>query len=497
MATPPKKRDPQTPGARPNRPEPVRPTPQPAPSPTPDDFDALTELREVSAAALELAAKPDLFKEAFTAYLAEDTGRFQAVLDRAGLAHRCERICYYLCHKHCVALCMRFCPDFPHVEFGPQELIDFARVLAKIVADEALVLRLMAIFDKEDVGAWMEWIKQNQFERYCHQLCHFFLDIRCKKVCRDLCPPLPLITRVGSVPISRISPGGLGNGPGIPPFHVSAPNPPAGVGDHPFGASVWLMGVFNFTSAKEYLVEVSAGNPAGPYDPVIVAQVDGYNYISSFPFTADVTRYPSTGADPGWFKISQIPDSDGGPLTSGEKTLLYWPTGGLPDGLYYLRLRVRDGAVTRVSAPQVVMLDNTGPFPLPRPTISLQLQTPDGTRHPLKCGKVRKGDGLIVVTIHAFDPFMSSVSVTARGNSGLSVPVVDVTSTSLSKTYNGNLADTGYPVPTEFLWDPWSDPRIVPCCYVVYVEINDRAILNDHYSGGHYNSGWEAIEIGF
>jgi hypothetical protein len=43
--------------------------------------------------------------------------------------------------------------------------------------------------------------------------------------------------------------------------------------------------------------------------------------------------------------------------------------------------------------------------------------------------------------------------------------------TSVPKTYNGNIADQGYPVPTEFKWDPWNDPNIVvPCCYLVYVE---------------------------
>jgi hypothetical protein len=127
----------------------------------------------------------------------------------------------------------------------------------------------------------------------------------------------------------------------------------------------------------------------------------------------------------------------------------------------------------------------------------LQLEKPDGTRVNLKCGEVKKGDGLIVVTIHAFDPNYSRIAVTARGNSGLSVPLVDTSSVPLSKTYNGVLADQGYLMPTEFLWDPWSDPLIVPCCYVIYVEIWDRAILNDHYSGGHYHAGWEAIEIGF
>ncbi len=207
-------------------------------------------------------------------------------------------------------------------------------------------------------------------------------------------------------------------------------------------------------------------------------------------------RTQSGGADPGWFKINELTDSDGGRLTTGEKTLLMWPT-SIPDGSFYLKLRVRDAAMNvRESSPQVVRLDNTGPFPLPRPTISLQLQKKDGTRTPLKCGKVRKDDGLIVVTIHAYDPNMSQIAVTARGNSGLSVPVVDISSTPLSKSYNGNISDQGYTMPTEFLWDPWSDPNIVPCCYLIYVEIWDRTIINNSYGGGHSNSGWEAIEIG-
>lgn len=463
----------------------------------PHETDPIRELTELAEAAEALARDPQAFEEAFEAYLKQDADRFSAVLERLGLANRCERICYFFCRKHCVAICRRFCLQEADERPNPQEMMAFAQVLARLTQDEAGLRRLIAIFDAEDVEAWQRWVRENDFQRFCHQLCHFLCDVRCKLVCRDLCPPRPLITRVGSIPISRIGPNGLGNGPSIPPFHVGAPNPPAGYGDHPFGASVWLMGIFNFPTAAEYLVEASSTGPGGPYSPILVTSVVGYNNVPFPPWTVEVPRYPSTGADPGWFKVSEITDSDGGPDAFGEKTLLYWPTGGLPDGLYHLRLRVRNGTTTRVSGPQPVYLDNSGPFPLPRPTISLQLQRPDGERVPLKCGQVKKGEGLIVVTIHAYDPHLASVSVTARGNSGLSVPVVDITNTALSKTYNGNLAETGYPVPTEFLWDPWSDPKIVPCCYLVYVEINDRAILNDHYSGGHYNAGWEAIEIGF
>jgi hypothetical protein len=32
---------------------------------------------------------------------------------------------------------------------------------------------------------------------------------------------------------------------------------------------------------------------------------------------------------------------------------------------------------------------------------------------------------------------------------------------------------------------------------VVRIDIWDRAVINNHWLGGHGNSGWEAIEIGF
>jgi hypothetical protein len=46
---------------------------------------------------------------------------------------------------------------------------------------------------------------------------------------------------------------------------------------------------------------------------------------------------------------------------------------------------------------------------------------------------------------------LQQAAVTARGDSGLSVPVVSTTAVPLSKTYNGNIADQGYVVPTSFL----------------------------------------------
>ena len=467
--------------------------------------ERLLELRQTAEAIATLADDEASFKRVVEAFRARDAARFDAELTRLHLRDRCRLICRWLCTKHCVLTCFKLCgPLRKQEEASISEIREFARVTARIAADDSLLRSFVEAVDHEDVAAFGRLIAEHKLERFCHQLCHWLCAVRCRLICELLCPPLPLITRVASIPISQIGPQGFGDGSSLPPGQVPPPSPAAGVGDHPFGASAELRGVFNMPPATQYLVEV-ASNPAGPYTPM-TEPVHGYNYIPVFPFIQPVTRIPSGGADPGWFNIFDstaartdpadgIPDSNGGPNTIAEKRLLDWTTPVLPDGIYYLRLRVRDGGGnTRVSSPQVVQTDNTPP---PMPLISLRLKKPDGTTVLLKCGKVKKGDGLIEVTVQAFDArSFSRLNVAAQGNSGLSVPIVDTSSVPLSKTYNGNLADQGYPVPTTFLWDPWSDPRIVPCCYVVRIDVWDRAVLNNSWSGGHGNSGWEAIEIG-
>jgi hypothetical protein len=467
----------------------------------PFESDELGELRATSAAAAELARDEESFKAAYEAFLASDAAAFQAILDKHGLGERCRLICRFFCRKHCPSVCRRFCPDRP-APVDANEIREFALVLARLTADDELLKRLLEIVGSGDVEAWQEELKRLELGRYCHQLCHFLCVVHCRRRCQKLCPPAPMITNVGSIPTpSQVDAQGFGNGPGVPPANVPFPNPAAGVGDHPFGGTPTIKGIFNMATASEYKLEV-ADNPGGPYTPIAVPVV-GRNYVGPPFWVVSVTRNPSSGPDPGWYKVSEIADSDGGPNAIGEKRLLDWPTGSLKDGIYYLRLRVRDGAGTeRRSSPQIIQTDNTAPA---KPLIKLELQTPSGDLRPLKCGKVRRGDGLIRVTIQASDPNFSRLSVAAQGNSGLSIDVVGVPEGSppgtpavpLSKTYNGNLADQGYPVPTSFLWDPWSDERLVSCCYVVRIDIADRALSSNVWAGGHSSAGWEAIEIGF
>ena len=458
----------------------------------PFEVDPLDGLREMVAAAEKLAADPESFVEAYDAHAVGDSGRFQAALERVGIADRCELICVYFCEKRCVGSCLRLCPERPTRAVDAKEVLEFTHAIARVAKDKRTLERLLTIAEQGDVKAWQAELKKLELTRFCHQVCRFVCRTRCKRNCRHLCAR-PLITRISSIPTAQFDALGFGHGPSVPPFQVPPPNPAAGVGDHPIGASSWLMGVFNFPSATQYKLEY-ATSPVGPW-AMISEPVPGY--ASTFPLIP-VTRFPSGGGDPGWYDIADIPLSDGGNATSGEKTLVYWTTP--VDGLYYLRLRVRDGASEKVSAPRAVRIDNTAP---PTPVIKLELKTPAGDLKELKCGKVRRGDGLIRITVEAHDDNFSQLSVAAQGNSSLTVPVVAVPEGSvgpavpLSKTYNGNIADTGYPVPTSFIWDPWSDPRMVPCCYVVRIDIWDRAVLNNAWAGGHGGSGWEAIEIGF
>src|SRR5581483_1262963 len=111
------------------------------------------------------------------------------------------------------------------------------------------------------------------------------------------------------------------------------------------------------------------------------------------------------------------------------------------------------------------------------------------------CEKVERGDGnLVVITLQASDENFSQISVALLGGCNSSYAIVDKDGKPLSKTYNGNTADTGYPAPAEFLWDPWKD-KIDPCCYIIDVRIYDRAIIGNAWSGGHTSEGWRSITI--
>jgi len=453
--------------------------------------EKLTELRQTGEAMGKLAADESAFTRAAEAFRAQNAESFQAELGKLGLLPFCRLICRWFCSKHCVFICFRLCrePGKDQDKLSIAEWREFALVTARLTADEAVLKRFLDAVEREDADTFNKLLAEFKWQRFCHQLCHFLCFIRCQLVCTLLCPPPPLITEVSFIPTSQYTPGGpgigLASGPSFPPGPTPPDSKAAGVGDHPIGGLANIKGVFNITAPFQYKVEFSQ-NPGGPWTP-IKTPVNDYRFNPAFPPPPIFLYYTRVPDVNGWYNVADMG-------LDGIDYLTDWQTPPAVNDQYYLKLTVRNAALTEFESPVVpVRIDNTAPT---KPVIKLQLQTPDGKRRDLGCCEtVKQGDGnLVIITLQASDANFSQIAVNLLGGCGASYAIVDTGGTSLSKTYNGNIADTGYPVPTEFAWNPWA-AGISPCCYLIDVRIYDRVVVNDYWSGGHSNENWQSITI--
>ena len=460
----------------------------------------LNELRQTGEAVGKLAKDEAGFSRAVEAFRAQNADNFQSELRNVGILPFCRLVCRWLCSKHCVFICSRLCkePGRASDQIPIAEWREFALVTERLAREEALLKRFLDAVGREDAAAFNKLLAEFKWERFCHQLCHFLCFVRCRLVCRLLCPPPPLITEVSLIPTSQYTPGGpgigLASGPSFPPGPTQPDNKPGGVGDHPIGGLANIKGVFNIANPFQYKVEFSK-NPLGPWT-AILTPVNDYKFNPGFPPPPIFIYYTRIPDGAGWYNVNDnvpAPPPFGMGL-DGPDYLTDWQTPAGDNDQYYLKLTVRDAALTEFESPVVpVRVDNTAPT---KPDIKLQLQLPDGTRRDLGCcEKVDRGNGnLVIITLQASDANFSAISVNLLGGCGASFAIVDTGGTSLSKTYNGDITDTGYPVPTEFKWDPWA-AKIDPCCYLIDVRISDRAVVNNFWSGGHGNENWRSITI--
>lgn len=439
--------------------------------------DRLAELRESGEVIGALAASEESFREAVAAFRAEDAERFQSVLGKVGVLDRCHHVCRWICSKHCVFVCRKLCgPLEAAKELDVEEMLEFAHVTERLAKDEKLLLRLIAAIDAEDDKAWKALVERLKLQRYCHQLCHWLCGVRCRRVCERLCPPPPMITKVAHIPTNQISSAGLAAGPSIPPGHTPPDDKPAGEGDHPFGGYAHIEGNFlGVAGATHYKVEW-APSPAGPWTPILAAMDDLKLVGPPWSFVSYL-RSPDAA---GWYAVADI-----GLL--GPTQLTDWQTPG-PDGLYHLRLTARNGGGTEFASALVpILVDNTppvGPAPGNRPGITIT----QGGRTLKCCETVTKDGGPLTITVEASDDNFAALGVSLLGGCGVSVPI-------FSKTYNGNLADTGAPAPgIPITWDPWA-AGVSSCCYLVWVDISDRAIVNNSLAGRHTATNWHSLTI--
>ena len=462
----------------------------------------LAELREMAGAAAALAADEASFNRAVEAFRARDAETFQAVLSAVGLLNKCKLICQFFCAKYAIRICVVFCkyPRLTADELDVAEIRAFAAVIGRIAADEALLESFVKAMDQEDTEAFDQLITSQKLEPYCPQLCQWLSSVRCRRVCKDMCPQPPLITEVSYIPVSQITssgPGiGLGAGASVPPGSTGPDSKsPGGSGDHPFGGTANIQGVFSIAAPTQYKVEYSAST-AGPWTPIVQPITDEHWVGLTL---VNFTRVPDAS---GWYNVSDM-----GLL--GLNYLTDWPTPPADrNTTYYLKLTVRNAALVQFESPLVpARVDNGLPT---KPTITLQLQAPDGTLTTLGCcqtvtqGQVNdKGQGnQVLITLTGTDENFSGIGASLLGGCGSSPAFTDSSGNpiTIGKTYNGDITDTGYPAatPGTFLWDPWATGGagpVSPCCYVIYVTITDRAIVNNYWSGAHTSVNWQSITI--
>src|SRR3989304_8619312 len=132
------------------------------------------------------------FKRVVEAFRARDAARFDAELTRHHLRDRCRLICRWLCTKHCVLTCFKLCgPLRKQEEASISEIREFARVTARIAADDSLLRSFVEAVDHEDVAAFGRLIAEHKLQRFCHQLCHSLCAARCRLTRALLAPPPP------------------------------------------------------------------------------------------------------------------------------------------------------------------------------------------------------------------------------------------------------------------------------------------------------------------
>ncbi|MGJ7441063.1 hypothetical protein [Aquipuribacter sp. MA13-6] len=453
---------------------------------TTDDVgrDRFDELRLSGQVMGKLADDPKAFAEAVEAFRAQDAQRFQGVLERLGLLDHCRVVCSYLCSKHCVFVCHKLAGrQEGRAELDVDEWRRFAQLTQRLTEDESLLRRLVEVVDREDEKTFQAVLTELQAVSFAHQLCHWLCGVRCRLVCRVLCPPPPLVTAVGLIPSGQIASTGLAAGPSFPPGPTPADvKSPGGVGDHPYGGTANIKGVFNTTGAVEYKVDVTPVAGGAPF--AVTTAVTDYRFNPAWPGPGEplyVYYTRATTAD--WYSIAAM-----GLL--GTDYLTDWDTRTVADGEYDVRVVVRTGSgAERVSPPVRVVVDNTrpnGPGPGGTPVMTIR----QGDRELDCCETVTRDGGPIVVHVEGEDLHYSSLSVTLYGGCSVSSGIY-------SATYDGDLAERGAPAPgIDIPWDPWAE-GVDPCCYVIFFRIRDRAVTSNSWSGGNVVAEtWRSITIG-
>jgi hypothetical protein len=154
------------------------------------DRELLDEVLAGAQAMGGLAEDEEAFRGAVDAFRAQDGESMHKLLERHGLAERCELVCHWLRSKEAVLLCLELAgpPRLEDAEAAPDGR-EFAEIVAKLTADEAAVELMANAVQDRNTSAWSELISKYGLERHSHLLCHWVCTVHYRLVCEVVCRP--------------------------------------------------------------------------------------------------------------------------------------------------------------------------------------------------------------------------------------------------------------------------------------------------------------------
>lgn len=147
----------------------------------------LSDLTTAAEVLKNLAEDEEAFEELIEAFRKADRQAFRSYLERRKLLNHCHTVCRWICSKECVRICLEFCGPPRADVAGPEEVREFAEIVARITSEERLLKRLIEAIEESDRDDFDELVKELKIERFCHFLCHWVCAIRCRLLCEVLC----------------------------------------------------------------------------------------------------------------------------------------------------------------------------------------------------------------------------------------------------------------------------------------------------------------------
>lgn len=68
-----------------------------------NEDEIIQGIQQMTESLEKLANNPEAFNSAHSAFIEKDATKFNAALDKAGIAEHCHIVCRYFCRKRCIA----------------------------------------------------------------------------------------------------------------------------------------------------------------------------------------------------------------------------------------------------------------------------------------------------------------------------------------------------------------------------------------------------------